>query len=117
RARPTSANRARALVSAILHFAERAGLRPPSSNPCRAVEPFPERRRRRFLDGEELARVGRALEEMERIRFGPCDVQAVAAIRLLLLTGARAGEILGARWEHVDWERGVLRLPDSKTGA
>lgn len=37
--------------------------------------------------------------------------------RLLLLTGARKSEILSLRWEHVDLERGVLRLPDSKTGA
>jgi integrase len=34
-----------------------------------------------------------------------------------LLTGARREEIAGARWEHVDFQRGVLLLPDSKTGA
>jgi integrase len=54
---------------------------------------------------------------MERENLGPCDRQGVAAVRLLLFTGARAGEVLGLRWEHVDEERGVLRLPDSKTGA
>lgn len=37
-------------------------------------------------------------------------------MRLLLFTGARSGEILGLRWEHVDFERGLLHLPDSKTG-
>ncbi|WP_173861862.1 site-specific integrase [Notoacmeibacter marinus] len=42
---------------------------------------------------------------------------AVAAIRLLMLTGCRAGEILALRWSEVDFERGVLNLPDSKTGA
>jgi integrase len=44
------------------------------------------------------------------------DPFAVAAIRLLILTGARLREILHARWEHVDFERGILLLPDSKTG-
>jgi hypothetical protein len=44
------------------------------------------------------------------------DPFAVAAIRLLILTGARLREILHARWEHVDFERGVIFLPDSKTG-
>ncbi|MBM3642389.1 MAG: site-specific integrase, partial [Alphaproteobacteria bacterium] len=44
------------------------------------------------------------------------DAFAVAAIRLLLLTGARLREILGAKWEQVDFERGILFLPDSKTG-
>jgi integrase len=39
-----------------------------------------------------------------------------AAVRLLLFTGCRLREILHLRWEHVDTERGLLLLPDSKTG-
>ncbi|MFK4537917.1 integrase [Bradyrhizobium ottawaense] len=41
---------------------------------------------------------------------------ATAAVRLIMLTGARLREILHLRWDEVDLERGVLRLPDSKTG-
>ena len=41
----------------------------------------------------------------------------MAALRLLIFTGARVNEILGLRWEHVDLQRGLLRIPDSKTGA
>jgi integrase len=44
------------------------------------------------------------------------DPHAVAAIRLLILTGARLREILNAKWNYVNWERGALDLPDSKTG-
>lgn len=44
------------------------------------------------------------------------DPHAAAAVRLLLLTGARLREILDLRWSHVDLERGLLFLPDSKTG-
>jgi integrase len=117
RAAPVSANRARALVSAVANFAERVGLRRQGTNPCRHVTPYPEERRRRFLSGEEMARLGDALARMERENAGPCDQQAVAALRLLLLTGARAGEILALEWEQVDEARGVLRLPRSKTGA
>ena len=40
----------------------------------------------------------------------------VAAIRLLLLTGCRLREVLHLRWEHIDWERGLALLPDSKVG-
>jgi integrase len=39
-----------------------------------------------------------------------------AAIRLLMLTGARKSEVLNLRWREVDAERGLLRLADSKTG-
>ena len=41
----------------------------------------------------------------------------IAMVRLLLLTGARLGEILRLRWEQIDWEHGMVRLSDSKTGA
>jgi integrase len=44
------------------------------------------------------------------------DPFAIAAIRLLILTGARLREILHAKWSYVDLERGMLHLPDSKTG-
>ena len=40
-----------------------------------------------------------------------------AAIKLLLLTGARRGEIAGLQWQNVDFDQRCLRLPDSKTGA
>jgi integrase len=48
-----------------------------------------------------------------RTSIGP---HAAAALRLLILTGARLREILGLKWEYVDMERGLLFLPDSKTG-
>ena len=41
---------------------------------------------------------------------------AAAALRLLLFTGCRLREILHLRWEYVDFERGCLFLPDSKSG-
>ena len=51
--------------------------------------------------------------ENRRTVFAP---SAVAAVRLLLLTGCRLREILHLQWSHVDFERGMLFLPDSKTG-
>jgi integrase len=51
-----------------------------------------------------------------RNRFTKIDPFAAAAIRLLLFTGCRLREILHLRWEHVDLERGLLFLPDSKSG-
>src|SRR5579884_149616 len=76
----------------------------------------PERRQARsVLSEEELARLADARAAMEaEHRLSPT---ATAAIRLLLLSGCRKSEILSLRWERVDIERGVLRLPESKTGA
>lgn len=51
-----------------------------------------------------------------RLGFVPSR-SAIAAIRLLVFTGGRLSEILGLRWEWIDFERGEARLPDSKTGA
>ena len=49
-------------------------------------------------------------------RFTKIGPFAAAAIRLLLFTGCRLREILHLRWENVDLERGLLFLPDSKSG-
>ncbi len=115
RDKPIAANRVLALCSKMFNLAERWGLRPDGSNPCRHVERYAERKRERFMSSEELARLGLALAETERTRT-ELD-SAVAAIRLLLFTGARLSEILTLRWEHVDFDRACLRLTESKTGA
>ena len=75
---------------------------------------FRERPRDRFLTEEEFRRLGRVLDEAETRERGA--VHAVAAIRLLLLTGCRKGEILNLLWDRVDLEANELRLPDAKTG-
>ena len=95
----------------MFNLAERWGLRPDGSNPCRHVEKFAERKRERMLSPAELARLGDALAAYDGSPY------AVAAVKLLVFTGARLGEVLGLRWEWIDFERGEARLPDSKTGA
>ncbi len=112
---PGGANRTLALLSKMFNLAELWGLRPDGTNPCRHVERYRERKIQRFLSDEELARLGNALERAERDDLASCS--AIAAIRLLIYTGCRSSEILGLRWEHIDQQRNLLRLPDSKTGA
>ncbi|HEV2097919.1 MAG TPA: tyrosine-type recombinase/integrase, partial [Stellaceae bacterium] len=111
RATPTEANRALACLSAMFNLAERWALRPDGSNPCRHVEKYPQRRRERFLSPAELARLGDALAAHDGSPY------AVAAVKLLVFTGARLGEVLGLKWEWIDFDHGEARLPDSKTGA
>jgi integrase len=100
------------LVGAIFAFAIERGLC--GDNPARGVKKAPVRKVERFLSEAEIARLAAALDT-ETERTG--NPYPSAAIRLLLLTGCRRGEIVNLRWEHVDFERECLRLPDSKTGA
>ena len=111
RSAPYQANRLLAVLSKMFNLAERWGLRPDSSNPCRHVEKYAERKRERMLSPAELARLGDALAVYDGSPY------AVAAVKLLVFTGARLGEVLGLRWDWIDFDRGEARLPDSKTGA
>ena len=105
-----TANRTTDLLAAMLTFAVHRDLR--QDNPARGVKKYRLRQRQRFLSPKELAKLGEALAEADgENRF------AVAAIRMLALSGCRKNEILSLRWAWVDFERAALQLPDSKTGA
>ena len=75
-------------------------------NPCKGIERNVEHHRRRYLVGDELVRLIKALAEHE-------DRQAADIIRLLLLTGARRGEVLAMRWADVDLSEGTWSKPPS----
>ena len=104
-----------AVLSKMFSFAERRGLRNKGTNPCKGHERYKEKSRERWLSDDEMERLGRVLDKAAT--EGRESPFVVAALKLLLLTGARRGEILGLKWDHVDFDRGVLALPDSKTGA
>ncbi len=93
----------------MFSLAEIWGLRPDGSNPCRRVRRYKENKRERFLSPEETERLGEVLAEA-----GSEMPSAVAAFRLLLLTGCRLSEIQFLRWEHVKDD--CIELPDAKTG-
>jgi integrase len=134
---PSAANRVVAVLGSLYGWAGRRGWVPEGCNPTMRLEKFREQRRERFLGSDELKRLGDALREAETTgipwavdegrptakhlpqpdkRLTVVSPFAVAAIRLLLFTGCRRGEVLNLRWEDVDFERGVAMLPDSKTG-
>jgi integrase len=115
RDRPYQANRALGVLCRMMNIAEEWGLRPDGSNPCRHVKKYRELKRERYLKNAELQRLGAVLTDAQA--SGSESPFVIAAIGLLVLTGARLTEILTLKWEHVDLNCQVLRLPDSKTGA
>jgi integrase len=110
--RPIAFNRCRALLHSMFERARDWDLHP-GPNPAAGVAKYPEKARERFMSADEYARLFAALDAAE----GEEHPSVLACIRLLVLTGARLGEIVTLRWEHVDLEHAALRLPDSKTGA
>ena len=109
RDKPYQANRTLGVLSKMFSLAEVWGWRPDGSNPCRHVKRYKEHKRERFLSPEETERLGQVLRDVEEEM-----PSAVAAFRLLLLTGCRMSEIRDLRWEYVKDD--CIELPDAKTG-
>jgi integrase len=135
--RPYQANRLVAVIASMYGFAARRGIVPKGANPAHGIERFREYSRERYLGVEELNRLGETLrqaeteglpwrmdvdkpkskhlvgEENRRTVLSP---EVILAFRLLMFTGARLQEILTLQWSHIDFERGLINMPDSKTG-
>jgi integrase len=83
-----------------------------ADNPVRGVILFADRKRERRLSDEEYARFGEALRDAEKTLWPA----AVAAARLIALTGLRRGEALSLKWAEIDLTRRTAALSDTKTG-
>lgn len=107
------ANRVIALTSKMFACAQEWGLR--TDNPAQGIRKFREHRKDRFLSSDEVGRLLTALREARQQQTE--NPSAIVAIRILLLTGMRCGEVLNLRWKEVDETNACFRLPDSKTGS
>jgi len=109
-----TAARALAAFGAMMTWAVERKL--VTENPVRGVETYKGKKKDRFLSESEVARLNRAMvslvDDLDMLRPASAD-----CFRLLMLTGCRKEEIASLRWEYIDLERGLLNLPDSKTGA
>jgi integrase len=103
---PYRANRVLALLSKMFTLASQWGLR--ADNPAHGVPRFPEDRREGWLSPEEIRRFWDALANYK-------DQNAANALRLLLLTGAREGEVLTSDWDQFDLKRGIWTKPSHHT--
>lgn len=103
---PYQANRVLAMLSKMFSLATHWQMR--SDNPCKGIQRNLEERRYRYLNGDELRRLTEALAVHP-------NRSAANAVRLLLLTGARRGEVLGATWSQFDLTSGIWTKPPSAT--
>ena len=109
RDKPGAANRAFEILCSMMNWGEEWGLRERNTNPCLGIAKNPRNNFARFLDADELSRLGRALGANET-RWP----EAVTVIRLLALTGCRRSEVLDLRWRDIGED--TIDLADSKTG-
>ncbi len=112
---PKVADYAVVVGKAAVNFGLKNELLPAGmANPFADIELYGGEGRERFLSGDEVARIGDTIVGLQG--SGAISPWAAAAIRLLVLTGARKSEILTLRWDWVDLDQSALLLPTSKTG-
>jgi integrase len=121
----------------MMTWAIKRGDRPDRQNPCKGIERYTETKKQRFLTTAEVARLGAVIRQAEAEglawdidpdkpkakhlpknaaqKRGPVCPFAIAAVRLLLFTGARRNEIVKLQWAHVDLDARLLKLSDHKT--
>src|SRR5262249_53369252 len=102
---PVRANRALAIVASMFSKAVAWKLRP--DNPCKGVKRNREENRERYLTPAELERLTAALASDR-------NQEASDIFRMLVLSGARRGEVLGLRWEELDLRAGVWTKPPAR---
>jgi len=110
---PYNANRALGLLRAMLNKAERWEIIPRGTNPAALVQPFPEKKRERYLTEEELKRLLKTIDGLEQAE--ELDRYAAAAFRLLIFTGCRLSEIQTLDWKSIDLAHGCLVLRRHKS--
>ncbi|KQQ38337.1 hypothetical protein ASG19_04600 [Rhizobium sp. Leaf306] len=131
---PSMANKVLAVLSSMFNYGAAMKHIASRENPAQGIEKFRETAKERYLTTEELIRLEETLtlaetagipwniDEGKQSKHLPKDNRttvisphATAAIRLLMLTGARLREILHLEWSVVDLQSGVLRLSKSKS--
>jgi integrase len=103
---PYHANRTLSLLSKMFCLAQQWKVC--THNPARGVARFDEHSRENWLNREQLMALTDALANYS-------NQSAANALRLLILTGAREGEVLSASWEQFDMERGRWTKPSHHT--
>ena len=104
-----TASKCVALISAIFNFAIKRELI--LENPAKGISKYKDNKRERFLTSEEFKRLGETM-----IAENHLNPYALAAIKILMLTGLRKNEVVQMKWDDLLPEHGIIVIPKSKTG-
>lgn len=105
---PTTANRVIAMASSLFGYAAERKLFK-GANPAHGIKKFPETKRDRFLQSDELPAFFKALAEEPSDTFR--DYFLIA-----LLTGARRSNVQEMQWSQINFDRAEWRIPITKNG-
>lgn len=109
---PHKANRAHDDLRALMEWGLKKGLWS-GENPCIGIDRFKTQSRERFISRDELASFCTALKKI-------CQTEIQLTIRdyilLSLMTGARQSNVLEMKWEQIDFDFGLWRIPMTKHG-
>ena len=100
------ANRTVELIRRLYYYAEKNEIYA-GDNPAKKIELYPEAERARFLSGDELARLFRAMKKK-------ANRDLVDFVNLSLWTGARRGDVLAMQWRDLDLDRMTWTIPNPK---
>ena len=109
---PHGANRLLSLISKMMNLAEKWNYRQLYSNPCRHIDRYKEKGREVYLTMDQIEKIGLVIKDLEKTE----SLYILSAIKILLFTGRRTGEILTLKWDYIDFKNFRMNLPDTKTG-
>lgn len=114
-AKPETARRVRQRIATVLDYAKAAGYRL-ASNPVEGIAKALPRQpdRKGHHTAMPYADVASFVSEL-RTKEG--HTGAALALEFLILTAARTGEVLGAKWSEVDLEQASWTIPDNRMQA
>lgn len=109
---PYLANRCAAVLSKFFDWCEKTGYRDRGTNPVRGLEKYREEKRLKFMESSELEAIGEGIAKLEK--QDAIDPTIAAALKVMLLTGARCSEILTLKWEYFNESKKKHYYPTKK---
>ena len=108
-----TAGRVRQRIGAVMRWAIAQGYRAdnPAGDAITAALPRNGRQSRHF----KALPHGRVAEALAKVRASSSTAGVRLSLEFIVLTAARSGEVRGARWDEVDVEAAIWRVPGSRT--